>query len=185
MKVKKLLLYLTLIVGLMAIPLRGLADEGGPQRYKSVTITTTDGKQYGVNLIGEMQGKFNYDADLELSYPKRNDDGSYVYDPETNLQIWEKVLIIPGYQVSGLEMNKEISGADIVSSLEFSLSYDVNTSLLTIEGAERNGISIFTSDGRMEYSGKGKQTSVIDMSRFGSGVHIVKIGNKSFKLLVK
>lgn len=185
MKVKKLLLYLTLIVGFMAIPPGVSAQESEPTLYKSVIITTTDGKVFGINLRHEMTCFLNENVDFEIHYPQKDEDGNFMFDDETGAMLYESVLSFPAYQLQTLDLNKEESGINAVPGIDFSVSYDVDTSTLTVDGAKGKEITVVSADGRLELVTKGELATVIDMSRFGAGVHIVRIDTKTIKLLVK
>lgn len=185
MRATKLLIGAALLLAPLTLSPGVSAQESEPTLYKSVIITTTDGKVFGINLRHEMTCFLNENVDFEIHYPKKAEDGNFMFDDETGAMLYESVLSFPAYQLQTLDLNKEESGINAVPGIEFSVSYDVDTSTLTVDGAEGKEIAVVSADGRLELVTKGELATVIDMSRFGAGVHIVRIDTKTFKLLVK
>ena len=186
MKINRKILVGTLLLLSAAIPIQTFAEEEADPRYRSLTITTVDGHHYGLNLVPNLGARFNEEADFVLTAPEFNEDGSPVRDEETGVQVYRTYLTVPGYELSSVNFNSEITGIDSPEAArDFDILYDFNASTLRVTGAEGKNLSVFTADGRQEATVALSADTFIDMSRFGSGIHIVTIDSKTFKLLVK
>lgn len=185
MKINKSILAGTLVLLSAVCPQRSNAEEEAPM-FRSLTVTSVDGKQYGFNLVNEMSGTFNENADFVIMAREFNEDGSAVIDPDSGMVVYTTYFTIPGTELKSVEFSEELSGVTSPKAgRDFDIFYDIKTSQLRISGAEGKTIAIFSTDSCMESFIKGESDTVINMGRFGAGVHIVKIDTSTFKLLVK
>lgn len=186
MKINKQILAGSLLLLSAAIPLRTFAEEEAETRYRSLTITAVDGHQYGLNLVPNLGAHFNNEADFVLEAPEFDESGNPIVDEETGIRVYKTYLTVPGYELSSVNFNSEITGIDSPeAATDFNILYDFNTSTLRVTGAEGKTVTVFAADGRQEATLTLSADTLIDMSRFGSGIHIVTIDSKTFKLLVK
>ena len=184
MKINRMILTGSVLLAAAAFPLSSFADESDPN-FRSLLVETFDGQRYGINLANQLTATFNADADFEITAAEVNEDGSPKYNPDGTMS-YKTLLCIPGYELSKVTFSKEVSGiSDPTVAREFDLSYDYNTGILCVTGAEGKSIGVFSADGRPEYSVRGAAETVVDMSRLGSGIHLVKIDSKTVKLFVK
>lgn len=185
MKINRMVLTGMALLTAAAFPLSSFGEEGD-LRFRSLLVETFDGQHYGINLADYMSSRFNEEADFEVTAPQRDETGNPVTDPETGMQVYKTYLAIPGYELSKVTFGTEESGVNApAADREFDLGYDYNTGILRITGAEGKSIGVFSTDGRREYGTRGAAETVIDMSRLGSGIHLVKIDSKTVKLFVK
>lgn len=102
------------------------------------------------------------------------------------MQVYRTYLTVPGYELSSVNFSSEITGINSPEAArDFDILYDFNTSTLRVTGAEGKSVAVYAADGRQEAVITASADTLIDMARFGSGVHIVTIDSKTFKLLVK
>lgn len=185
MKIYKSIIAGTLLFLAAAFPLRSSAADEEYQQFRSLTVTTVNGKLFGINLANMMEGIFNNSGEFVVQTLEYNDDGSWKVDEDGN-RVTTTYLTIPGTELKSVAFSKEPSGvAAPGAEKEFDMAYDVRTSMLRVTGAQGKSISIFSVDSRLEFNAEAEAETVIDMSRFGAGVHIVKIDKTTFKLLVK
>ena len=184
MKIDKTILTGLTLLTAAAFPLSSFAEESDPN-FRSLLVETFDGQRYGINLSNQLSALFNADADFEITAAEYNEDGSPKYNAD-GTPAYKTLLCIPGYDLSKVTFSKEVSGiSDPTVAREFDLSYDYNTGILRVTGAEGKSIGVFSTDARLEYGTRGAAETVIDMSRLGSGIHLVKIDSKTVKLFVK
>lgn len=186
MKINRKILAGTLLLLSAAIPIQTFAEEEAETRYRSLTITAVDGHQYGLNLVPNLGAHFNNEADFVLDAPEFDESGNPIVDEETGMRVYKTYLTVPGYELSSIVFSSEITGIDSPeAATDFDILYDFNASTLRVTGAEGKAVAVYAADGRQEATVALSADTTVDMSRFGSGIHIVTIDSKTFKLLVK
>lgn len=158
-----------------------------------MTATAIDGRKYEIKLTENMQGSIHGTwSDLDEPY------SIYVYSGAVNFdengipvadespewgepgKIW---LIMPVTEVKKISFSGT-SAIDEVNDNEISIS--ISESRVSISSVtEPVMMRIFSTDGRKEAEMTLTQDSTVDISRHGSGVHVITIGNATFKMLVK
>ncbi len=178
---KKFLRSLPLLVALLCGTVSGYAIEG------KMLIKAPDGKLQEISLIEDMTCSLRYDSEskimkmvvytMEESYA--TPDGDSKSEPAEI--IWYES---PLTSVDDISFSGDIASVEknLISDLKvflnkgtITLSNVTDPIAVTITGL--NGITVLTATYTSDTS--------IDLNRFGKGVYAVKVGEHSFKMLIK
>lgn len=181
MKISKLLVAAALLLG-------AGAAHADPAK---VVVTDVDGKTTSISLCDEMEGYYDYDRSAnELKL--RIVSGTFTYDengnqiPDTSAENPGVVhLAMPVYKVGGLDFYGVDTAVDEIGA-DSNLTIDLMAGRLVFRGVTAPvDLTVSSLDGIMEFEEKVVGDKEIDMTALGSGVHLVKAGDKTFKMLVK
>lgn len=166
------------------LPLAALTTNEA-QAYRSLTVTDTHGRQYGCNIQPFMDPSFDDEANFTIRIHEMDENGMWTTNPETGQYIFKTLITMPGLEIASIEFSNELSSVSTVSDLEFIFSYDPDSKILSVTGGEEHHIEIISLSGMVEDILTTGNTATVDMGRYGSGIHIVKIDSQTIKLLVK
>lgn len=177
MRIFKMLVALALLSG----SLQANAEKA------TVVVTGTDGNTTQIELCDGMSGSYNYvenvlhlrittgqfiyqDGQLVPDTTSENPGVLYLSMPVTRI---DNLVFLDVAEIKGIENNN-------------GLSIDLHNSVLKFKGVTKPlELTISSIDGKIEATCSLKADTEIDMVKYGSGLHIVKAGERTFKILVK
>ncbi len=171
----------TLLGAVMALYGAALCH-AGPKT--SVEIKSTDNKTYSFDLARYMKFTFNEEANFIVYKTLQDENGDPLWDQETGKDITETLVEFPGVYLEEMVFKPEDSGVDSPVA-DCDVRYDIASGTLRVKGSET--VFVYSASGMMEgaFASNGEDTVVISMNSFGEGVHLVKVGSQTIKLLVK
>lgn len=154
-----------------------------------------DGTTVSVKLADNMQGTFYYLVGKASPYNLLVYTGKIVYDntgkpyeDQGNPYEGEE----PGKIYFDMQMDKisDLSFADVVSVDEIqagtNIRVDLENGIVTLSGiVSPVDVTVHSASGQLQHEERVLSDRKIDIRTLGEGVHIVKVGSSTFKILTK
>ena len=157
----------------------------------SVVVTDVDGSTTRIVLDETMQGEYILpQGSTELQLQIRtgsftaDDNGNLVPD-STSANPGKVLFAMPVYKVRSLDFQGVTTSVEGVGNDNL-LTIDLRENRLVFRGVTTPvALAVCTLDGTPELSRTITADIEIDLADFGPGVHVVKAGEKNFKILIR
>ena len=181
------LLFLTGLLALGALPMFAVKGEmrASLRDGTTVTVELTDGMNGTIWTLYEAGSPLNL---LVYTGMVSFDDNGQPYEETENLEAWQN----PGKIHFNMEVDKisDLSFTGLVSVDEIrtgtNVCFDIENGVVSISGVESPiNVTVHSVSGQLEYEERVSSDCRIDIRALGTGVHIVKAGSSTFKILTK
>ncbi len=167
-------MFTSVVAACLGHPLMADAEES------RMIATMTDGKTVSVALVDGMQATVDsVEKGADIMYLFRV-NGPMDYETQTAELLFE----MPVVDMSGIEFTDVASVEEI--SANGGVIVDIAGGMLSVSGVESPvTLCVYALDGKSVLEMVVDRDTRIDLSRYGQGVHIVRIGSVKFKIMLR